>query len=498
MKIASHSILLLIPSALAVMANPGERIWTYETGELIFGAASLIHEDTLFFTTEVTDGESQSGQVYALDISTHLPTLRWTFTSEDWIDASPALSPDGSTLYVGSWDGNFYALNAETGAREWTFQTDGIIIASAAVGSDGTIYVPSNDGFFYALNPDGTEQWNTFVGAEIDSSPSIDLDGSLYFGTYDGRLVALNADGSLKWEYTVAEVDGLDNRILTSPAISLQGEVIFGSGNGFVYSLRASNGALEWNSEFVEEMDSSPAVDTDGNVYVATRAGFFYKLDNQGIEQWSATVGDVFFSSALIDDKGLIYIVSFAGNNTSTVLSFDPDGNEMWSHELPAIVDASLNLGPDGTLYIGAFDGTMYAIEAGFGLAQDGWPKFRRSLDLCGDLGATTTLEGFFGDYPEGLDLGSDWAFVNWLGLVYTLEDPWHYHLPAGWLYQGGPGVSEYWWYSANLGWLWTTPSTYPYVYRNSTASWIYFSEDESGMFWYYDFNSATWNQGAL
>ena len=44
----------------------------------------------------------------------------WTFPPTDTISASPTVV-DG-VLYVGAWDGFFYALDAESGALVWKFQ----------------------------------------------------------------------------------------------------------------------------------------------------------------------------------------------------------------------------------------------------------------------------------------------------------------------------------------------------------------------------------------
>jgi outer membrane protein assembly factor BamB len=497
-----HPFLPLVALAglLALEGAPGDRRWSYETGELIFGSASIQGGEVLYFSTEITDGQStQAGAVYALDISSGSPVLKWRFETGDWVDSAPAISPDGSTVYAGSWDGNLYAIDAETGEEAWSFTTGGIIVASPAVADDGTIYCPSNDGIVYALNPDGSQKWAAFVGAEMDSSPTLDLDGTLYVGTYDGTLVALTPDGGIKWEYTITdevEVNGeiLDNRVLTSPAISPLGEVVFGSGNGFLYSVLASTGALQWKSQFPEEMDSSLAIDEAGNIYAATRAGFLYKLDADGIEEWSNFVGDVFFSSPLIDEKGLAYIIGFAGDNTSAVIAFDAEGNDTWIHTIPAIVDASPTLGPDGTFYVGAYDGTLYAIEAGYSLSTGGWAKFQHDLALTGNLSKAPTPEGFFADFPHASDLGSGWAHSEWAGPLYYPEFPWQYQFPIGWLYEGGPGVSEHWWYHPELEWIWTTPEVFPYAYRHATQAWVYFGTDEQGMAWYYDFNSNSWN----
>jgi glucose dehydrogenase len=48
--------------------------------------------------------------------------LAWTFTTGDAVSASPTVV-DG-VIYVGSWDGNFYAIRARTGNLLWRFPVD--------------------------------------------------------------------------------------------------------------------------------------------------------------------------------------------------------------------------------------------------------------------------------------------------------------------------------------------------------------------------------------
>jgi outer membrane protein assembly factor BamB len=59
------------------------------------------------------------------------------------------------------------------------------------VGADGTIYIGSWNGNLYAINPDGSLRWKFATGSTVDSSPAIGNDGSLYFGSEDHNLYAL-------------------------------------------------------------------------------------------------------------------------------------------------------------------------------------------------------------------------------------------------------------------------------------------------------------------
>ena len=61
------------------------------------------------------------------------------------------ISRPGCRVYVGSKDGNVYALDAATGQVRWTYTTAGPVYSSPAV-SGGTVYGGSGDGKLYALN----------------------------------------------------------------------------------------------------------------------------------------------------------------------------------------------------------------------------------------------------------------------------------------------------------------------------------------------------------
>src|SRR5579859_4243433 len=85
--------------------------------------------------------------------------LKWAFKTGGAIAASPTVV--GNTVYVGSWDGYEYALNATTGALVWkTFlgQTTAPCypqlagVSSAADVENGVVYVGGGDSNWYALD----------------------------------------------------------------------------------------------------------------------------------------------------------------------------------------------------------------------------------------------------------------------------------------------------------------------------------------------------------
>src|SRR5262249_32306094 len=72
--------------------------------------------------------------------------LKWQFHSKAAILSSPTVS--GDTVYVGSSDHKFYAIDLASGLQKWEFKTGGRVQGSAAV-SNGTVFFESYDSNFY-------------------------------------------------------------------------------------------------------------------------------------------------------------------------------------------------------------------------------------------------------------------------------------------------------------------------------------------------------------
>ena len=77
-------------------------------------------------------------------------TLKWKYETQDGVYSSPTIHDD--TVYVGSFDGHIYALDARNGTLKWKYETQDAVQSSPTVHND-TLYVGSYDGHIYALNP---------------------------------------------------------------------------------------------------------------------------------------------------------------------------------------------------------------------------------------------------------------------------------------------------------------------------------------------------------
>jgi eukaryotic-like serine/threonine-protein kinase len=229
----------------------------------------------------------------------------------------------------------------------WTFHTRGEVVSSPAI-VDGVIYVGSNDGNLYAIDQQtGAKKWAFTTGARVASSPAVDR-GLVYFNSYDGNFYAVDtATGKLRWKfrnagerrYTATHLHGSlpageampdpFDTYLSSPAVS-NGSVYFGSGDGNIYALDAASGDLKWKFKTGDVVHASPAI-VDGKLYIGSWDSNFYALNSAtGKELWRFKTGE------------------------------DPDIHNQVGIQSSATV-------ADGIVYFGCRDSNLYALDAATG-----------------------------------------------------------------------------------------------------------------------------------
>ena len=375
----------------------------------------------VIFSSPVID---ESGVVYVGSNDNNLTafnsdgSIKWTFTTGNWVDSSPALSKDENTVYVGSWDNYLYAVNSMDGSLAWSFETSSYVTSSPAVDLNGRVYFGSMDSIFYALESNGSVAWEYFVGQPVFSSPAIGENGTLYFGDENGTLHALNSDGTVKWTYEVEDVADTNKSILSSPALDTLGNIYFGSGNGFCYSLSDDGGSasLNWKYETGDRVDSSPVLGINEEVIFVSRDGYMRSLPifsatTENLPNWEVFTGDVFYSSPVVDENGRIYVIGYTGGENH-LFAFDANGTKAWDSnvssppfEIGSVVDSSLLLNDEGKLYFGCFDKNLYCIDLGVGPADSHWPMFGRTRRRDSDWpshGLTLSISGSTGGSVSG------------------------------------------------------------------------------------------------
>lgn len=80
--------------------------------------------------------------------------------------------------------------------------------------------------------------------------------------------------------------------------------------------------------------------------------------------------------------------------------------------------------------------------------------------------------------WAGSVDVGGGWNWVPWFGYMSTTTTPWVFHEQHGWLYPFGSSSTDltFWDVKMNSFW-WTTSTMYPYMYRFSDNTWLWYSE---------------------
>ncbi len=367
-------------AGVLIAQQEGTRRWAVNVQGYITLSSPAVSADgsTVYVGVERGGG----GRVVALTAD---GVRKWDVGLAEPVDSSPSVGPDG-TVYIGCVDGRVYALNPANGATKWTFNSRGFVTSSPAIGLDGTVYFGSSTGKLHALTPEGGERWNFVTGGGIDSSPAIGADGTIFFGSDDKFIYAVSPAGGLKWRFATG------GRVFASPAIGPDGTLYVGSGDQKMYAI-SPEGALRWEFLTNGDIQSSAALGADGTVYFASADGNFYAL-NPALDEgqrvkWVTGIRASAASTAAVRGDGVIIF----GADDDKVRALNPsDGSLRWIFSAADDVESSPIVAPDGSIYVGSFDGFLYKINGnGSPLsAYSSWPAFRRDLTHAGRVGAKT------------------------------------------------------------------------------------------------------------
>jgi outer membrane protein assembly factor BamB len=316
---------------------------------------------------------------FAAGIDLRPPFRRiWTFRGRALLEFPPAVAY--GRLYLPTFDGRFYALDAETGKTVWSHRTrrcgwaspavrerlvyvtfigrrstcgdsvpgrDGIVVAydadsgrvvwqrttglneSSPLVAGGLVYVGDWDGRIWALDArTGRTRWTLRTGGRIKGSLALS-GGRVYVGDYDGGLYAVNArTGRLAWRASAQPRLGGRGAFYSTPAVGY-GRVFIGNTDGKVYAYGAASGRLLWSQSTGGYVYSSPAV-WHRLILVGSYDHSFYALDAAtGDIRWRFRANGPISGSASVI-AGVVYFSTFAERTYALDAA---SGKELWRYE---------------------------------------------------------------------------------------------------------------------------------------------------------------------
>ena len=409
------------------------------TSEAFAQASLWVRSD---WTGMHNDAKRRGFQPYENDLSpTNVDQMDalWEYRAYYKVESSPAIV--GGVAYIGSTDGNLYALNPVTGDKLWSFHAKydydnnlGNAIYSSPVIWNGIVYFGDHNGRLYAVSTvTHKELWHYRTRGSVDSSPVVG-NGFVYVGASDKSIYAFNAlTGQRKWIFVtkgavnaspaldfknhasicndehnadchpdvvyegsrdgnVYALDGITGEQIwkhkiggaaNSPTVAY-GVVYVGSTNHSVYALTSSTGTQRWAYTTGGAVDTTPAV-VDNSVYIGSDDKSEYALkSSDGTKLWSFATGNIVRSSAAVANN----VVYFGSNDDVVYAVSAAKGNELWRYTTDAAVTSSPAVA-NGTVFVGSKDWGVYAFDRPSGTPAIARPG-RTSLHALANFRVTT------------------------------------------------------------------------------------------------------------
>jgi outer membrane protein assembly factor BamB/protocatechuate 3,4-dioxygenase beta subunit len=168
----------------------------------------------------------------------------------------------------------------------------------------------------------------------------------------------IDKKSSLYWKYSSVE------DIESSPIIDNNGNVYFVSKNNYMYAI-TPEGDLYWRISRPEAFMTDPVIDENGTIYVGTDNDKLYAINSSdGSTKWVRSLTQEYNNSVrtpAISSDGTVY---FATSERLYSINGN-DGTLNWKHDTPPnkLINSNPVIGPDGTVYIGV-DYSLYAIDS--------------------------------------------------------------------------------------------------------------------------------------
>jgi outer membrane protein assembly factor BamB len=310
--------------------NP-QKVWQSKVGKGVShyesGLKPVIVGDTLYAASRdgivVAKKLSNGRTVWSFDLRNEGESSLLSRFSGDTARIAGGVAFNDNKLYLGTEDGEVFALDATTGKLLWRVPVKGEVLASPAAG-EGLVVVATTAGNIIALDPDTGEQRWLFEDEQPAltirgvSQPVIEAGGVLY-GSGTGRVGVLIAErGYQAWEEVIATPQGSTDlsRLVDVDAkpIVVAGTLYTIAYNGELVAMELRSGRQLWKRDYASfrnmtlEGSMLYLVDSTGGIYAVDRRSGSEVWGQQGLQRHFLTGPTVYKNYLVVgDNKGNLH-----------------------------------------------------------------------------------------------------------------------------------------------------------------------------------------------
>lgn len=298
------------------------------------------------------------------------PTEAWRL--EDAIHTQTPVVADGQVFTATSRDNSsvVVALETETGNEQWEYDAGNRVGPGfSPVVADGTVYFVDREGTVHAVDTaEGSQEWGRELPHKqgFHNTPVL-VDDALVFGLgkqqlfrFHGLYALETEDGSTRWH----RKPDSNNEPWTPAYPAGENETIYaGLLLGFgVTAVSTADGSVEWNESLDSNTQYTGVAVTDDRLYCGGIQGLTVLSRETREILWQSKGGSVFAPPAVSDGR---VFVSTPNEDGPGITALNASGTQQWHHATDSVFSSpSPATVVDGTVYYGATDGRIYALDA--------------------------------------------------------------------------------------------------------------------------------------
>lgn len=275
--------------------------WSVNLGE---GTDEYLSRLSPVYADGIVYAADRHGRVSAVNAETGRQVWRTdlspagSFSLAVWRKGPAAKLSGGITLannrvYVGSEEGQMYALDAATGELDWQVNVPGEVVSAPAYG-EGFLVTHLGNGTVYAMDAEtGEQRWTheeevPTLSLRGTSSPAIAA-GGVMLGSNSGRAVVLILEsGQLAWDERIATPTGssdLERMVDIDADPVVRGDTLYLLAfNGELVAMHLVSGDVLWRRDY--QGYRTPQITTT-RIYLTTTQSHVVELERMGgTERW--------------------------------------------------------------------------------------------------------------------------------------------------------------------------------------------------------------------
>ena len=373
----------------ALDPKTGDMKWRFQTGENLSPATSGPQVITMPRAGGVND------QISAGVIAAEEQTKKQKAEGIRRVDMTPAV--ENGTVFIGAGDYVFYAIDAATGKKKWSYMAGSGMACSnytscpkpAPVLKKGAVYLMTEEGLHALDAVTGNRKW-LFKSPEETNNGTARIDPAGFVLGDDGIFVtATGRRGGTAWKRSiyaldpesgkqqwVADMDGVQS---ISAPIRAEGLVFFSAEESSldnlsrirqgrkatIYAIDTANGRTKWKVGAETEYGTPQLASSGKTIYFSTDKSLLALELETGRQLWNYSANEI--SPGLRADDQRLYVVTHKGSDvrpkeTLHALALST-GQEKWSQSLGGYI--SVDMIHDGVVY--ASGDHLHALDAATG-----------------------------------------------------------------------------------------------------------------------------------